>query len=216
MYEIGKAAIKFMSEIFKIVLTGPESSGKTQMAAALAAALGVAYVPEFARHYLSHLGRPYTQADLKNIGRGQRAWEDWYAAAGLSAQMEKNEQIPSENSLANNLPEAFKKRCLVLDTDWTVLHIWENYGYPETTVREWQQGYGATRLGDLYLLCAPDFAWEPDPLREHPEAREELFALYEALLQSQNATFLVLRGTLGERLQTALEVLGGLTSFFEV
>lgn len=199
-----------MDGIFKIVLTGPESSGKTQMAAALAAALGVAYVPEFARYYLLHLGRPYIQADLKNIGRGQRAWEDWYVAqelSGLSVQREQKDPMSTKNDLAAQLPEAFKKRCLVLDTDWTVLHIWENYGYPETTVREWQKGYGEIRMGDLYLLCAPDFAWEPDPLREHPEAREELFALYEALLQSRNANYAVLRGTLEGRLQMALEAL---------
>ena len=203
VYKIGKVVIEFMTDIFKIVLTGPESSGKTQMATALAAVLGVACVPEFARYYLSHLGRPYTQADLKNIGRGQRAWEDWYAAAGF----EQKAPMSARNDLAAHLPEAFKKRCLVLDTDWTVLHIWENYGYPETRVREWQKGYGEARMGDLYLLCAPDFAWEPDPLREHPEAREELFALYEALLQSRNANYAVLRGTLEGRLQMALEAL---------
>lgn len=197
-----------MDGIFKIVLTGPESSGKTQMATALAAALGVACVPEFARYYLSHLGRPYIQADLKNIGRGQRAWEDWYAAAGLSDQHGQKDPMSTKNDLVAQFPEAFKKHCLVLDTDWTVLHIWENYGYPETTVREWQKGYGEARIGDLYLLCAPDFAWEPDPLREHPEAREELFALYEALLQGLNANYAVLRGALEARLQTTLEALG--------
>ena len=93
--------------LLKIVVTGPESSGKTTLAAALAAALDTVWVPEFARTYLAHLGRPYERNDLINIRLGQAAWEEWYAQH-LSTS-------PSHH--------------LVCDTDWTVLHVWEAYKF---------------------------------------------------------------------------------------
>lgn len=166
----------------KIVVTGPESSGKTRLAGDLAACRACDWTPEFARYYLAHLGRPYGRADLRDIGRGQRLWEDWHGARAGT-------------------------RGWITDTDWTVLQIWEQFLFPDTGVWEWQKGYGVTENASLYLLCAPDFPWEPDPLREHPEAREELFGLYEALLQRSNASYIIMRGTPEERLQTALESL---------
>jgi nicotinamide riboside kinase len=83
-----------------IVLTGPESSGKTTLALALGEALDCAVVPEFARTYLQYLGRPYTPADLDTIERGQLAWETWHKTQ----------------------PNATD--YIVSDTDQTVLAIW--------------------------------------------------------------------------------------------
>ncbi|MBK8556661.1 MAG: AAA family ATPase [Lewinellaceae bacterium] len=56
-----------------IAITGPESSGKTTLAALLATTLGAPWVPEFARYYTAYLGRPYVQADLQAIGSGQKS-----------------------------------------------------------------------------------------------------------------------------------------------
>jgi nicotinamide riboside kinase len=53
-----------------IAITGPESSGKTTLAAALAAHFGVPWVPEYARSHLA--GRQgYVEADLLAIAQGQ-------------------------------------------------------------------------------------------------------------------------------------------------
>jgi len=161
----------------KIVVTGPESSGKTALTLALAQALNSPFVPEFARYYLLHLGRPYQQDDLRNIGRGQRIWED------------RGKQ---------NHPQKY----LICDTDWTVLHIWETWKYKTATA--WQQGYGPPVPADLYLLCAPDFPWQPDPLRENPDDREELFHWYEKLLSDHPLNYCVLKGPLEARLLTAM------------
>lgn len=167
--------------LIKIVFTGPESTGKTALAEALARALGLPWAPEFARYYVAHLGRPYERTDLTAIGRGQRAWEQW---------------------LAQKTPP-----MLLCDTDWTVLQVWEHYRYgpPADGCWHWQKGYGAPQLADLYFLCAPDFPWQPDPLREHPSKREELFAWYERLLQTHGATFKILCGPLEERLRIAVQ-----------
>lgn len=167
--------------MIKIVFTGPESTGKTALAEALAEVLNLPWVPEFARYYVAHLGRPYERADLRVIGRGQYAWERWVAQQGPPV--------------------------LICDTDWTVLHIWEHYRYGEPAHERWcwREGYAAPETADLYFLCAPDFPWQPDPLREHPNEREELFAWYERLLQTHAATYEILCGPLEKRLKTAVQ-----------
>lgn len=160
----------------KIAVTGPESSGKTTLAIALAERLGAACVPEFARFYLPHLSRDYVREDLPRIAAGQVAWENWHLAQA--------------------------REHLVCDTDLTVLHIWHlyKYGAPEPSIAENLR----RRRADLYLLAAPDFAWQPDPLRENPHDRDVLFAKYEALLRELGAPFLVLSGSLEARLAAAL------------
>lgn len=168
---------------YKIVVTGPESTGKTVMAEALAAALSVAWIPEFARSYVAHLGRPYTRSDLKMIGLGQKNWEEWYI----------QRITPSQD-----------RQILVFDTDWTVLQIWEQYRFQPIDGYEWKKGYGEAGPADLYLLCSPDFSWQPDPLREHPGERDILFQLYENLLRDCRAQFTTLAGSHEARLQTAL------------
>ncbi|MCS7036393.1 MAG: ATP-binding protein [Saprospiraceae bacterium] len=176
--------------MIKIVFTGPESTGKTALTEALAQALHLPWAPEFARYYVAHLGRPYERTDLRAIGRGQLAWERWLA-----------QQNPP---------------LLLCDTDWTVLQVWEHYRYGEPTNGgnwHWQKGYGPPQRADFYFLCAPDFPWQPDPLREHPEAREELFIWYERLLVTHGATYETLYGPIEERLARALQRLRQITTF---
>ncbi len=95
-----KLKYHILGKPFKIVITGPESSGKTTIALALAKEHNVHTVPEFARTYLQFLGRPYRPEDLATIFRGQMAWEDFYTTSA---------------------PE-----LIICDTDWTVLQVWEN------------------------------------------------------------------------------------------
>ncbi|MBK8921041.1 MAG: ATP-binding protein [Saprospirales bacterium] len=168
---------------FKIVLTGPESSGKTTLAKYLAHSRKVVWVQEFARCYLAGLGRPYKRTDLQYIGRGQYAWEQWVVA-----------QKPPQ---------------LICDTDWTVLHVWEHYrfGLPDGEGWEWEKGYLKRQPANLYLLCAPDFPWQPDPLREHPAERQIIFKWYERLLQETAAPYAVLQGSFEQRIKTAISLI---------
>lgn len=167
-------------DIFKIVLTGPESSGKTVLAENLAMVLQTVWAPEFARSYLAHLPYSYTRADLVRIGRGQQAWEKWYRERA--------------------------QHFLICDTDWTVLQIWEHYRYgaPADGLWHWQKGYTNPQAADLYLLCVPDFPAQPDPLRENPEEREILFGWYEQLLQSQGLNYMQIGGNHARRLNMAI------------
>jgi len=55
----------------KIIVTGPESSGKTTLCKALSIHFKIPYSEEFARGFLDQLDRNYTQSDLLKIARGQ-------------------------------------------------------------------------------------------------------------------------------------------------
>jgi nicotinamide riboside kinase len=168
----------------RIVITGPESTGKTTLAQELAGALGTFWVPEFARFYVSHLGRLYERSDLYAIGCGQKRWETWYR--------QQQEGI------------------LVLDTDWTVLHVWEAYRFEPAPQPVWRQGYGEPVPADLYVLCTPDFPWTPDPLREHPNEQYILFEWYLALLKDLNTPFILAEGPPSVRLEKVLETIRNL------
>lgn len=166
--------------IQKIVVTGPESSGKTMLAQALAERLQTRWVPEFARFFVANMGRPYTHDDLAAIYQGQKNWETWFLQI-----IHRSPALP----------------CLVCDTDWTVLRIWEQYGYPGVpsvlpASDVWEQANDT-----LYLLSTPDFPWQPDPLREHPEERWQLFELYRNLLEERQLPYLKVEGSLENRLE---------------
>ncbi len=165
-------------DIFKIVVTGPESSGKTTLAKDLATALGCPCVPEFARPYITHLGRLYNYNDLKIIALGQQTWEDWFCRWYS--------------------PTPF----LISDTDWSVIRIWELYKYGTVVITS-----PPPPLADLYLLCSPDFEWQPDPVREHPRERPALFALYLSLLCATGARYHIMTGNPKTRLETARQLI---------
>ena len=59
-----------------VVLAGPESSGKSWLAAQLQAHFGGLMVGEYVRHFIDHHQRDTTLADIPAIARGQLAWED--------------------------------------------------------------------------------------------------------------------------------------------
>jgi NadR type nicotinamide-nucleotide adenylyltransferase len=160
----------------KIVLTGPESSGKTTLAKQLAGHFGTVWVPEFARGFLEKLGRPYQEADLLEIAKGQVASED-------------------ECAKKNTGP-------LFLDTSLEVVKIWSEvvFGRCHPLIKE----HLHNRLPDLYLLCRPDLPWEPDPLRENPGDRQVLFDLYLHELTGLGVHFIEINGMGKERIEKAI------------
>jgi nicotinamide riboside kinase len=85
----------------------------------------------------------------------------------------------------------------VADTEMTVMKIWSEFRYlhVSTVILEACE----TQKFDHYFLCAPDIPWEPDPMRENPSNRQELFELYEMELIKMNRPFTVLKGSLNDR-----------------
>jgi len=167
----------------KIVITGPESSGKSSLAQALAKHYDAPSVPEYARTYLEQLGRPYEEEDLLNIARGQLEWEKNYA---LNA-----------------------NGWLILDTSLVVIKIWSEYKYGQCHPFILEKLKSSTY--DLFLLCRPDIPWVFDPLRENPLDREALFTLYQKELQALGYPYVEINGHGEERLTKALTALYDLT-----
>lgn len=162
----------------RISLTGPESAGKSSLAAQLAAHYGTAWVPEYARAYLEAHGPAYALPDLEAIAHGQLAAEDAVAAQATE--------------------------LLFCDTDLLVVKIWAENAFgicPALVLAELAKPRYA-----LTLLLAPDLPWAPDPLREHPDPaqRWHFYELYRAELVGRNWPFAEISGPLEQRLAQAL------------
>lgn len=162
--------------MLKIVVTGPESSGKTTLAQALAARYQVPWVAEYARTYIDQLTQPYQEKDLLAIARGQ---------------------VQREDEQAQTNP-----RLLICDTSLLVVYVWSHYRYGRC--HPWIADQLAQRSVSHYLLCSPDLPWQPDPQRENPTDRPELFVRYEEALRGKPYTVVAGQGKI--RLETAVNV----------
>ena len=163
----------------KIVVTGPESSGKSTLALDLSGAIRAWYVSEVAREYIDTLERPYTEPDLLEIAK---------------AQLELEDSIEGEFGAGGRM---------VCDTDLITIRIWseEKYGRCDPWIVEQTE----QRQYSLWLLCKPDIPWEPDPQRENPHDRDRLFAKYEALLKYLEKPYTVIHGDHEQRMRMAVE-----------
>lgn len=163
----------------KIAITGPESTGKSWLAEKLSQHYNCPWVPEFARTYLDSISRPYEEADLLTIARGQARSED----------------------------ELAKRSALFLfcDTDLTVIKIWSEVKYGRC--HPWILDELSRREYSLYLLMDTGLPWEPDPQREHPEKRDYLFSLYSKDLANRKVPYKIISGLWDERLENAIRVI---------
>lgn len=172
------------SRCLRVVLYGPESTGKTTLAKALADHYQTSWVPEFARSYLQEKWDKQqavcTLADLPIIAQGQLA--------------------------AENTAIAQANRLIFCDTNILVTKVWsethfEGYCAPELNTILAQTHY------DLYLLTSIDVPWEKDDLRDRPNDREQMFIYFKQQLEAYNFPFLVLEGSLEERIQKAVNTI---------
>jgi nicotinamide riboside kinase len=96
------------------------------------------------------------------------------------------------------------KSC-ICDTEMTVIRIWEQVKYGR--ISKITEALSANDTYTFLFLCTPDFPWEPDPLREHPEERAFLFSLYRHDLDSRGLNYHVLSGKEEDRKAKILSVL---------
>ena len=164
------------SEIIKIAVVGPESTGKSTMSAYLAEHYNTVWVPEYARGYCEKLTEPPTWQDEINMFYGQLALE--------------KELSPKANKI------------LICDTTFITVKIWsdEIFGKsPQEVLEELPK-----HPYDLYLLLNIDLPWEDDPLRDFPHKREHFMEIWKKELDELNANYVLISGVGPERYESAV------------
>ena len=165
----------------KVVLFGPESTGKTTLSQHLARYYNSVWVPEYAREYLQNKWNNERKTcevhDLLPIAIGQ---------------------MNLENRLAQKTDTV-----LICDTDLLETKVYSEtyYGGICDPILE---KYALKNQYELYFLTYIDTPWEADDLRDKPFEREEMFKDFEAALITHKRPYVLLKGNKKERLQTAV------------
>ena len=175
------------STCLKAVLFGPESTGKSTLAARLAAHFNTVWVEEYMREYLQkkwdEKGGVCEPHDLIVIAKGQ---------------------IRNENRLAK-----IANKVLFCDTDLLELKVYsEAYynGYCNPDLHK----HALKNWYDIYFLTNIDTPWIPDDLRDKPLDREGMFKRFKSALKLSKRPFIVLEGDEDHRFETAVSAINEL------
>lgn len=175
------------ANIIKVVLFGPESTGKTTLSRQLAHYFNTVWVPEYARAYLQ---------DKWNNERLTCQPEDLLPIA--------YGQIALENDLAKKAD-----KVLICDTDLLETMVYSE-SYYAGTVDDLLKKHALENTYNLYFLTYIDTPWEADDLRDKPHQREEMFQAFEAALNKYERPYLLLKGDKQTRLETAVKAIDGI------
>jgi nicotinamide riboside kinase len=172
------ATLSYICPMVKVLVTGPESSGKSYLVRHLSHHYNAPKVDEFAREFLSGKST-YNQTDLIRI---------------LEGQIQREEQVSSS-----------KPPLVFCDTGPEVIQIWykEKFGVVPDEIASVAQNH----FYDLVLLCTPNIPWEFDPLRENSGDREYLFQQYLDFFEKLNMIPFVIDQEMNHRVQQAIEVI---------
>jgi len=162
-----------------IVLTGPESTGKTFLSKGLAKFYNTVWIPEYAREYIDKLNRPYVFSDLENIAR---------------------KQVMDYDTI-----KSIDRKFVFLDTFLIITRVWFLEVYDNCP--EWINDELDKFEPGLFLLCNFDLPWEEDPLRENRTRREYLFNRYIRELDNYNFPYKIISGGKTERLNNAKKII---------
>ncbi len=168
------------SDIVKVVLFGPESTGKTTLSEQLARHYNTVWVPEYAREYLQKKWDEEKKIcefeDLVPIAKGQ---------------------IKLENELSK---KAIK--VLICDTDIleTMVYSMAYFEKVDSKLEKW----ALKNSYECYFLTNIDVPWIEDDLRDRPEQREQMFNLFKTSLEKYHRSFVILSGNETQRFQRAI------------
>ncbi|UAM97537.1 ATP-binding protein [Polaribacter litorisediminis] len=175
--------------LVKVVLFGPESTGKTTLSRHLARHYNTVWAPEFARDYLqkkwNNERKTCEAADLIPIAIGQ---------------------MKLENKLAKKAD-----KILICDTDLLETKVYSEEYYGGFVDKKLDKA-AQENTYDLYLLTYIDTPWEEDDLRDRPGQRLEMFHAFENALKKHNRPYLLLKDDKKVRLKTAIKAIDKIMS----
>lgn len=170
------------SSCIRVVLFGPESTGKTTLAKQLAAHYNTQWVPEYARRYLQKKWDEHQKIcsydDLILIAEGQMKLE--------------NQAIEKAN------------KVLICDTNLLETKVYSET-YFQGKVSKILNKISLENFYDLYLLTYIDTPWTPDDLRDKPHEREEMFLEFKKCLEKYHLPHIILKGNQKCRFNTAVK-----------
>ena len=168
----------------KVVIIGPESTGKSTLCKQLADHYKMPKVDEYAREYLETNGKEYTYLDLLKIAKGQ---------------------IENEEDIINKTKGDISSSTVFIDTDLYVIKVWSEFVFNKCD--NVVLNNIAKREYDLYLLCNTDLPWEADELREYPDlyTRNKLYHFYKDAMINQNTNWSEISGNYNERFESAVK-----------
>lgn len=170
------------SNCIKVVLFGPESTGKTTLSRQLARYYNSVWVPEYAREYLqkkwNNERKTCETTDLLPIAYGQ---------------------MHLENTLAKKT-----NKVLICDTDLLETKVYSE-AYYAGSCDPILSKYAIENTYDLYFLTYIDIPWQADDLRDKPKQRKQMFQAFHEALKTYDKPYVILKGTKEERMQLATQ-----------
>lgn len=170
-----------ISSCKKVVLFGPESTGKTTLAKQLAQHYNTLWVPEFSRVYAEEKllnNKELTKNDVLPIAIGQMELENRYS-----------ERAPNILFCDTNLLETKVYSEMIYD------------GFCPVIVED----FAISNTYDLYILTAIDMPWERDPVRGVSDKRELMFIAFKNTLDNLKLPYIIVSGNKDRRLRTAIK-----------
>ncbi len=169
--------------MIRIVVTGSESTGKTELARRLAVHFDAELVPEFVREFASSKEGAITFADHGPIARGQMALEDrHFDLAGRG-----NGRVVQDTDLLS-----------------TVVYCEHYFG----SCPPWIEELARERRPDLYLLAEIDVPWIEDGIRDRGHLRDEMQSLFREAVRQSGSRWVSIDGSWAERWNRAVSAVG--------
>lgn len=174
------------TEIIRIAIFGPESTGKTTLAKQLADHHKTVWVPEYARNYL------------------QKKWDKNQSICDIDDML----PIAYGQTKLENDSALIANKYLFCDTNLMVTKVFSEmyYDFCDTLLDKAARAHQY----DLFFLTDIDVPWEKDDIRDSPEGRESVFSVFKQSLIDHKKPFITLSGDKETRLNTAISILNDL------
>lgn len=174
------------TDVLRIAVFGPESTGKTTLAEKLATHFEAPLVSEYARERWEEQGG-LTLVDMLPVAQEQWRRED---AAVLRAQADGT-------------------RLVICDTEALTTMLWSDLLYGTTPDALRREAEARCKNYARYLLCDIDLPFTPDPQRCFPDPVDRMKAmdLWRGALDQRGLPYVLVRGMAAQRKQRAIQAI---------